>query len=920
MTIAPTSGPQGTGSASGSDPKSASPYGSEVTVDETLLVDGLRAVLVRCGAENWRVRPGKSWCHVEPPGGAPGMQGWKLHLSATPLSAPVVLARAADVLVRHRCPFKFAPTLRLVQELGSRGCDRGVGGKFLTVYPDLHGDELRALAAELHRVTEGLPGPGILSDKPYRPGSLVHYRFGTFTGVPVLGNDGTYEAMLMAPDGSLVPDQRKAWFTPPPWAPPDPFRPLPPAGTGAPTKPVLLNGRYLVREVIRHAFTGGVYRATDEVTGETVVLKQARPHAGADLTGRDARDARRHEGAMLELFGPSGLTPRLLELFEQQGDLFLTQEAVPGVTLREWVPDNIEPDDGGPWGNSPVTVARMAGALVDLVALVHGQGLVLRDLDPNNVMVTPDGELRLIDLELLARPGELVAAAYTPGYVAPELAGLPAIGPAPEPAADLFGLGATLFYLVTGTDPLLPPDEPHPRPHRERIASWLHQVAGGNEAARRLAPIIAALLHEDPARRPGLEAVRAGLADRSAPAPTAVARGIDDGDLRRMVDDALEHLVATMDPDHATRLWPSAAFGATTDPLNVQHGAAGVLRVLTLAHEVSRDPGLREAVDITARWIGRRAHQEPRVLPGLYFGRSGTAWALLEAGRTLGDRDLVSVAADLARRVPVRWPNPDVCHGVAGAGLTQLRFWECTGEDEFLTRACQAADSLVSAVRRQGSEVLWPIPQDFPSDMAGVVHYGFAHGIAGVGTFLLATGRVTGTDVYLDLAASAAETLAAAAEVDRGAAYWTAGPKGGRAKTNWCSGSSGVGAFLVRVWQHGGDARCAELSEQAAVAVRRSRWHAGTTQCHGLAGDGEFLLDLADSLGDERYRDWAAELAVGLHVRHALRAGRLVIPDEMGNDVVADFGTGLSGVTAFLLRLQHRGARQWLPDSRAGGR
>ena len=225
---------------------------------------------------------------------------------------------------------------------------------------------------------------------------------------------------------------------------------------------------------------------------------------------------------------------------------------------------------------------------------------------------------------------------------------------------------------------------------------------------------------------------------------------------------------------------------------------------------------------------------------------------------------------------------------------------------------------LVSAVRRQGSDVLWPIPQDFPSDMAGVVHYGFAHGIAGVGTFLLATGRATGTDVYLDLAASAAETLAAAAEVDRGAAYWTAGPNGGRGKTNWCSGSSGVGTFLVRVWQHGGDARCAELSVQAAVAVRRSRWHAGTTQCHGLAGDGEFLLDLADSLGDERYRDWAAELAVGLHVRHALRAGRLVIPDEMGNDVVADFGTGLSGVTAFLLRLQHRGARQWLPDSRDG--
>jgi hypothetical protein len=882
-------------------------------LDDTLLVDGLRAVLDRCGAEDWRVRPGRFWCHAEPPGGSPGVQGWKLHLSATPLSAPLVLARATDVLVRHRCPFKFAPTLRLVQELGSRRCVRGAGGKFLTVYPDRHGDELRALAAELHRVTEGLPGPGILSDRPFRPGSLVHYRFGTFTGVPVLGNDGTREAMLIAPDGNLVPDQRKPWFSPPSWAPPDPFGPLPPPGATS-AGAVHLNGRYLVREVIRHAFTGGVYRATDEVTGETVVLKQARPHAGADLTGRDARDVRRHEGAMLELFGRSGLTPRLLEMFEQQGDLFLAQEAVPGVTLRQWVPDSIEPDDGGAWGNSPVTVARMAGTLVDLVALVHDQGLVLRDLGPNNVMVTPDGELRLIDLELLARPGERVTTAYTPAYVAPELAGLPPIAPAPEQAADLFSLGATLFYLVTGTDPLLPQDEPRARPHQERIASWLRRVACGNEAARRLAPVIVALLREDPARRPGLQAVRAGLASPSGPAPTAVARGITDADHGRMVADALGHLVTTMDPDHATRLWPSAPFGATTDPLNVQHGAAGVLRVLTLAHETSRDPELREPVAVAARWIGRRVHREPRVLPGLYFGRSGTAWALLEAGRSLGDGELVSVAADLARRVPVRWPNPDVCHGVAGAGLTQLRFWECTGADEFLTRACQAADALVSAARRQGDDVLWPIPRDFPSAMAGVAHYGFAHGVAGVGTFLLAAGRATGSDPYLDLAAAAAETLAAAATVDRGAAYWAAGPEGGRGRTNWCSGSSGVGTFLARVWQHGGDARYAELSVRAAVAVRRSRWHAGTTQCHGLAGDGEFLLDLADILEDERYRDWARELAVGLHVRHAVRAGRMVIPDEMGNDVVADFGTGLGGVAAFFLRLQYGGSRLWLPD------
>jgi hypothetical protein len=888
-------------------------------MDDAFLVNCARSVLAGCGAEDWHLWSGESWYQVQPPDKRPPVQGWKLHLSATPLSAPLVLAEAIAVLVQHRCPFKFAGTLRRVAELGSRQCDRGAGGKFLTAYPDQGGDSVRALAADLHRVTEGLPGPGILSDRPYRPGSLLHYRFGAFTGVPLLGNDGSYEVMLIGPDGSLVQDRRKAWFTPPPWAPRDPFQPFPPPAPAAGAKPVLLDGRYLAREVIRHAFSGGVFRALDQVTGQSVILKQARPHAGADLTGQDIRDTRRHEAAMLELLGSSGMTPRLLGLFEQQGDLFLVQEAVPGVTLRQWVPDRADPDDGGTWGCPPGTILRMAGALVDLVALVHSQGFVLRDFNPNNVMVTPDGELRLIDLEMLARPGEPVVTAHTPGYAAPEQIGRPRIGPAPWPSADLFSLGATLFYLVTGVDPLLPPDEPVTRPHQERIECWLRHVAVGNHAARRLAPIILALLHEDPARRPELEAVRAGLVEQTAPSANAVDRRIADTDAERMIEHGLDYLIATMNHDgDATRLWPSAGFGMTTDPLAVQHGAAGVLRVLTLAHDLRPDPRLREAVVAAAGWISRRVDREPRALPGLYFGRSGTAWSLLEAGRTLADDDLISLAADLARRVPVRWPNPDICHGVTGAGLTQLRFWEATGEDEFLVRAGQAADTLVSVVQRTGSEVLWPIPQDFASVMAGVTHYGFAHGVAGVGTFLLAAGQATGRDMYLDLVADAASTLAAAAQVDRGAAYWTAGPKGGRRRTNWCSGSSGVGTFLVRVWQHNRDARDAELAAQAAVAVRRSRWHAGTAQCHGLAGDGEFLLDLADAFGDERYREWAAELAVGLHARHALREGRTVIPDEMGNNIVADFGTGLSGVTAFLLRLRYGGSRLWLSDPPEG--
>ncbi|WP_157855733.1 class IV lanthionine synthetase LanL [Streptomyces aureocirculatus] len=870
------------------------------------------------------VRPGDFWCHVLPPGGTPRLQGWKLHVSAVPLSAPQVLAKSAEVLIRGGCAFKFASSVARVAELVSQRFDRSGGGKFITAYPDGDEEQLVALAQELHRVTRGLPGPGILSDRPCFPGSLVHYRFGAFSGVRVLDNDGTRSAMLVAPDGTLVPDRRAPWFSPPSWAPRDPFS----RGSGgtrpaaAGPKPVLLDGRYLVHEVIRHSFAGGVYRATDETTGAAVVIKQARPHAAATLLGTDIRDARRHEAAMLERFAASGLTPRHHGMFEQQGEVFLVQEAVSGSSLRDWVRENIRLDDTDAWGLPPETVERMALDLIGLVDLVHAEGLVLRDFNPSNVMVTDDGELRLIDLEMIVRPGQQVPRVHTPGYGAPEQVAAPGLGAAPGLEADLFSLGAALLYLVSGCDALRGEDEGATRTARERAEHWFRFLAVGNAAAARCAPVILALLDDEPGRRPSLAAVRESLAavageggaGGSGEEPVEPAHLVDGG-LTRLFADAVEHLLVTMDPDSPDRLWPSARYAATADPFGVQHGAAGVLGVLSRVYEAQHEPRLIEAVRTTADWIDRRVEREPRFLPGLHFGRSGTAWALLEAGRVLGDDQLLGRAAALARKVPVTSGIPDVCHGVAGAGLTQLRFWEVTGEGDFLDRARQQAQALAAAAVRRDGRHLWPIPRGSLAATHELSHYGFAHGVAGVGAFLLAAGRATGDGSCLDLATRAAETLVSVAEVERGAAYWRVDEAGGRRRAHWCSGSSGVGTFLVRFWRETGAEACRELAHQAAVAVRRSRWHAGTTQCHGLAGDGDFLLDMAEATGDERYRDWAGELAASLYMRHVLRDGRVVVPDESGAAVLADFGTGLSGVLAFLLRLRAGGPRLWLPET-----
>ncbi len=919
------------------------------------------------GVDGWELVEDDFWCRVSAPDAASRVQGWKLHVSATPLSAPEVLHRAACVLIRHECAFKFAASAKHVEQLTSARCDRAQCGKFIAAYPK-DDDEFRELAEELDKATAGLPGPAILSDRPYRKGSVVHYRYGAFRGVPYVNNEGVQEARLRAPDGTAVEDARKPWFCPPPWAE------LPFAGSaGWPSKPpvdpkqVLLRDRYVVREAIRHSARGGVYRALDQETGRDVVIKQARAHVGGGHTGRDARDALRGEAAALAAL--SGLSAELVEVFEQDDHVFLVETLVPGVPLTRWVQERLDTIKDREVGLPVDEVVSMAASLAGLLGEIHRRGLVYRDLSPNNVMVTPDDELLLIDPEFVAEAGQWAHRAYTPGYGAPECVAGPLFGPVPEQAADLFSLGVMLFYVVTGANAAFADDQPDPRPPVQRLDAVLSVVGGRNGAARLLAPAIRGLCAQDPARRWPLERLTAFLADA---APTsAEARGgcpvrLVPASQERLIDDGLGHVLATVTPPlpeesgfslpsaevgdgqalpvsntetisvkrfphrvnpavpsldsmgepDAARLWPSTPFGMGADACGVQHGAAGVLGVLTRASEVLGRQELRAAVARVASWIDARLTAVPKVLPGLYFGRAGTAWTLHEAARHLGDEELAEHAVELALALPLRWPNPDLFHGAAGAGVTQLRFWQVTGRPEFLGRAAECADGLLTAAEYADDGVFWRIPPDFDSSLAGITHLGFAHGVAGVGSFFVDAAAATGRQDYVDVAMAAGRTLAGAAERGPWGARWRtdrAGRPGEGMLYHLCSGASGAGTFLLRLWRVTRDPVALELAEEAAAAVYRTRWNAGSAVCHGLAGNGEFLLDMAQAVGGP-YHGWAAEIAACLHARHAVRDGRMVVPDESGTEVTVDYAVGLSGVIGFLLRLRYGGPRMLMTD------
>jgi hypothetical protein len=430
-----------------------------------------RAIVDALLPAGWRSEPGDVWLHAHPGGAGPPAAGFKIHLSTTPHAAGEALRRIVHVCVRHAAPFKLAADSFVLDVLNGKRCQRGSGGKFVTVYPDAA--RFVEVIEALHQATRGLEGPYILSDRRYRDSRVVFYRYGGFAPRYRLHPDGTRTPALEADDGTLLDDERTPYFHLPPGVE-DPFPGGEPA-SDAPDGP--LGGRFEVTEALAFSNAGGVYLALDRETDEVVVVKEARPLTHCWSDGAETLDAvavLRREHEVLSRYAHLGVFPRPVALFQEWEHTFLAQERVRGeafttfrardgviVTNRMHEPERV--------AEFAATFRRVARALLDAVGRVHAAGAVVGDLSNHNVFVDP-GTLgvRIIDVESVCAVGEEGAFArfaarwHTPGFR--DRAGGPRAA-GPTPADDHFALGMLLHGMLTPVQSFL---ELHP-PARRRF-------------------------------------------------------------------------------------------------------------------------------------------------------------------------------------------------------------------------------------------------------------------------------------------------------------------------------------------------------------------------------------------------------------------------------------------------------------------
>jgi len=221
----------------------------------------------------------------------------------------------------------------------------------------------------------------------------------------------------------------------------------PPIPTAPATQPGRL-GKYTLTAVLGEGAMGTVYKGIDPLIHRPVAVKVIRRHLFDAVASRlSAAQRFRNEAQAAGRLSHPGIVG-VYEYGEDGDDPFIAMEYVEGTSLSRFMslPERLpEPD-----------ILCVMVQLLDALHYAHEQGVWHRDIKPNNIIITPDGRLKIADFGIAriesTAPTQIQTTMLigSPGYIAPEryTGDTP-----PDRRVDIFSCGALLYHMLTGMSP-----------------------------------------------------------------------------------------------------------------------------------------------------------------------------------------------------------------------------------------------------------------------------------------------------------------------------------------------------------------------------------------------------------------------------------------------------------------------------------
>lgn len=229
----------------------------------------------------------------------------------------------------------------------------------------------------------------------------------------------------------------------------------------------IIDGKYKILNKIGQGGMSVVYLAMNERANKQWAIKEVRKDGVKDYDV--VRQGLIAETDILKRLNHPHL-PSIIDVIDRDDTFLIVMDYIEGKSLDHWLKkDGAQPQE---------KVVEWAKQICDVLGYLHSRKppIIYRDLKPANVMLKPDGQIMIIDFgtarEFKETSIEDTSCLGTQGYAAPEQYG----GHGQTDArTDIYTLGATMYHLLTGHNPSLPPYEMYP------IRRWNPALSSGLE-------------------------------------------------------------------------------------------------------------------------------------------------------------------------------------------------------------------------------------------------------------------------------------------------------------------------------------------------------------------------------------------------------------------------------------------------------
>jgi hypothetical protein len=292
-------------------------------------------------------------------------------------------------------------------------------------------------------------------------------------------------------------------------------------------------GRYALIERLGSGAMGVVWRARDELLHREVAIKQLLlPDLEPEQIEEACRRAMREGRIAARLQHPNAIGA--FDVVVEDGRPCLVMEYLPSKSLSAVLAER---------GTLPLEeTARIGAEVVAALVAAHEAGIVHRDVKPGNVLIGHNGKVKITDFGISRAAGDVAVTrtgmlAGTLAYLAPELAR----GADPDPAADMFSFGATLYAMMEGQPPFGRSANEFGLLYRISTGQLVPPTRSGP-----LTPLLTRLLAIEPAQRPTAAQVAEELAALTGPASATAIEPVRRGRRAGVLTAAAVVLVATV--------------------------------------------------------------------------------------------------------------------------------------------------------------------------------------------------------------------------------------------------------------------------------------------------------------------------------------------------------------------------------------